>query len=52
MLNDLDTLEEWPDKVKKMQKEWIGKTKGAVLEFNVEDKVRDNKIRLNMVLMC
>jgi leucyl-tRNA synthetase len=50
-LNDLDHLEQWPEKVKKMQKEWIGKTKGAVLEFNIEDKVREYRDQLNMVLI-
>ena len=39
--NDLDKLE-WPEKVKKMQTEWIGKSYGAEVDFPVEGK--DEKI--------
>ena len=35
LLNDLDKLD-WPEKVKKMQTEWIGKSYGAEVEFPVE----------------
>ena len=41
LLNDLDKLE-WPEKVKKMQTEWIGKSYGAEVDFPVEG--RDEKI--------
>ena len=41
LLNDLDKLE-WPEKVKKMQAEWIGKSYGAEVDFPVEG--RDEKI--------
>ena len=41
LLNDLDKLE-WPEKVKKMQTEWIGKSYGAEVDFPVEGK--DEKI--------
>ena len=41
LLNDLDKLE-WPEKVKKMQTEWIGKSYGAAVDFPVEGK--DEKI--------
>ena len=41
LLNDLGKLE-WPEKVKKMQTEWIGKSYGAEVEFPVEGK--DEKI--------
>ena len=41
LLNDLDKLD-WPEKVKKMQSEWIGKSYGAEVEFPVEGK--DEKI--------
>ena len=41
LLDDLDTLE-WPEKVKKMQTEWIGKSYGAEVEFPVEG--REDKI--------
>ena len=41
LLNDLDKLD-WPEKVKKMQTDWIGKSYGAEVEFPVEG--RDEKI--------
>ncbi len=36
LLDDLDTLD-WPEKVKKMQTEWIGKSYGASVKFKVKD---------------
>ena len=41
LLNDLDKLD-WPEKVKKMQTDWIGKSYGAEVDFPVEGK--DEKI--------
>ena len=41
LLNDLDKLD-WPEKVKKMQADWIGKSYGAEVNFPVEG--RDEKI--------
>lgn len=41
LLNDLDKLD-WPEKVKKMQSDWIGKSYGAEVEFPVEG--REEKI--------
>ena len=41
LLNDLDKLD-WPEKVKKMQTDWIGKSYGAEVDFQVdrrEDKI-------------
>lgn len=43
LLNDLDKLD-WPDKVKKMQAEWIGKSYGAEVEFKVDGS--DEKINV------
>ena len=37
LLGDLDKLD-WPEKVKKMQTEWIGKSYGAEVEFPVDGK--------------
>ena len=36
LLNDLDTLDGWPEKVKTMQRNWIGKSNGAELRFDIE----------------
>jgi len=33
LLDDLDLLEEWPERVKTMQKEWLGRSEGV--EFNL-----------------
>ena len=41
LLNDLDKLD-WPEKVKKMQADWIGKSYGAEVDFPIEG--RDEKI--------
>jgi len=38
LLNDLDKLEQWPEKVKKMQKNWIGKSKGVEINFAIENR--------------
>ena len=37
LLKDLDKLEDWPDKVKTMQKNWIGKSIGAEISFDIVD---------------
>ena len=37
LLNDLEKLTGWPDKVKLMQKNWIGKSFGCEINFNVID---------------
>ena len=44
LLNDLDALPRWPEKVKAMQRAWIGKSQGA--EFDFEVKGHDSKIRV------
>ncbi|MDD3509093.1 MAG: leucine--tRNA ligase [Parabacteroides sp.] len=37
LLSDLDKLD-WPEKVKKMQTDWIGKSYGAEVDFKVEGR--------------
>ncbi len=37
LLNDIDKLEGWPDSVKIMQRNWIGKSTGAILKFKVKE---------------
>ncbi|MDB3888532.1 leucine--tRNA ligase [Candidatus Pelagibacter sp.] len=36
LLADLNLLDEWPDKVKTMQKNWIGKSSGCEIDFKIE----------------
>ncbi|OCG24808.1 leucine--tRNA ligase [Gilliamella sp. App2-1] len=43
LLNDLDILEDWPEQVKTMQRNWIGRSEGVEFDFAVEnyaDKLR------------
>ena len=43
LLNSLDELKNWPEKVKLMQKNWIGKSVGCEIEFkleNFEEKIK------------
>ncbi len=37
LLGNLDKLEGWPDKVKTMQRNWIGKSYGANINFEIKD---------------
>ena len=38
LLENLDKLEGWPNKVKIMQRNWIGKSHGAEVEFKIKDR--------------
>lgn len=38
LLNDLDQLEDWPEQVKTMQRNWIGKSEGTELTFPLKDR--------------
>ncbi len=44
LLKGLENLKDWPDKVKTMQKNWIGKSLGCEIDFKVEKN--DYKIRV------
>ncbi len=35
LLNDLDKLEDWPEQVKTMQRNWIGRSEGVEITFDV-----------------
>lgn len=35
LLNDLDNLEDWPEQVKTMQRNWIGRSEGVEIIFDV-----------------
>ncbi|ABO24795.1 leucine--tRNA ligase [Shewanella loihica] len=36
LLNDIDQLDEWPEQVKTMQRNWIGRSEGIEMTFQVE----------------
>ncbi len=36
LLNDLDTLESWPEQVKTMQRNWIGRSEGVEIKFSID----------------
>ncbi len=43
LLRDIDQLD-WPEKIKTMQKNWIGRSEGAEIEFTVPDLDKDGSI--------
>ncbi len=36
LLNDIDQLEGWPEQVRTMQRNWIGRSEGVEMQFDVE----------------
>ena len=45
LLESLDTLKDWPNKVKIMQKNWIGKSYGCEIKFKIESKKDIDEIK-------
>ena len=45
LLNGLDQLNGWPNKVKTMQKNWIGKSFGCEIDFNITGNSQVKKIK-------
>ena len=44
LLAELDSLKGWPDKVKLMQKNWIGKSFGCEINFQISDSKQTIKV--------
>ncbi len=44
LLKDLEILKEWPEKVKLMQKNWIGKSLGCEIDFKVSNENKFIKV--------
>lgn len=44
LLDDLELLKDWPERVKLMQKNWIGRSEGVEIDFEVKDS--------NITLAC
>src|SRR5210317_224614 len=45
LLESLDTLKNWPNKVKVMQENWIGKSYGCEIKFKIESNKKINEIK-------
>lgn len=45
LLDSLDKLDKWPNKVKVMQKNWIGKSFGCEIDFNLKTNLPVKKIK-------
>ena len=46
LLNELNNLNKWPNKVKTMQKNWIGKSFGCEIDFKIQGNNNIDKIRV------
>jgi len=46
LLDELQTLKNWPEKVKLMQKNWIGKSYGCEINFKIDKKNKFGKIKV------
>jgi leucyl-tRNA synthetase len=43
LLKDLDDLEHWPEQVKTMQRNWIGKSRGVTMTFDLSSPVAEHQ---------
>ena len=46
LLDELQKLKNWPEKVKLMQKNWIGKSYGCEINFQIDKKNKFDKIKV------
>jgi len=46
LLSELEKLKNWPDKVKLMQKNWIGKSLGCEINFKIEKSKNKQEIKV------
>jgi leucyl-tRNA synthetase len=55
LLDDLETMTLWPEKVRTMQQNWIGRSEGCALEFAVDgssEKIRVFTTRVDTIFGC
>jgi leucyl-tRNA synthetase len=43
LLDDLDDLEQWPEQVKTMQRNWIGKSRGVNMTFKLTQSIAEHQ---------
>ena len=46
LIDDLDTLEQWPQWVKEAQRNWIGKSEGSTIPFVIKTKKSEETINI------
>ncbi len=44
LLDDLDKLEDWPERVKSMQRNWIGRSEGVTFSFPLKDRADEIEV--------
>jgi leucyl-tRNA synthetase len=44
LLDDMETMEDWPERVITMQRNWIGRSEGATVRFRVEETGDDIEV--------
>ncbi|BBB33097.1 leucyl-tRNA synthetase [Thermotomaculum hydrothermale] len=55
LLDNLDKLEGWPENVKEMQKNWIGRSEGSIVKFKVKGIDEDIEVfttRVDTIFGC
>lgn len=55
LLDDIEKLDEWPEKVKIMQKNWIGRSRGVNIDFPIEgedEKLTCFTTRVDTIFGC
>ena len=48
LLSDLDQLDGWPEQVKTMQNNWVGRSEGVEIKFEIEDIQGEEKGSINV----
>ena len=48
LLSELDNLEGWPERVKNMQRQWIGKNNGTVITFELKSNSGEHILNLDV----